>query len=101
MKKLLLILFLIPLAFTSCTKNQRAKSFGGDAELKVPCNQMVTNITWKKEELWYSTVPMTDNYAPKTHTFREESSFGMIEGTYTLIECICGKEYVYNYKKSK
>jgi len=73
----------------SCTENSRAKKFGGTAKLEVPCNQRVTNITWKGEELWYSTLPMEENYVPQTHNFREESSFGLFEGNYLLIETKC------------
>jgi hypothetical protein len=88
MKKLLM-LFACVLALASCTKNQRAKQFGGEAKLEVPCNQKVTNITWKNDQLWYSTIPMDSNDIPQIHTFREESSFGIMEGTYSLFESKC------------
>lgn len=88
MKKLFLVLA-IALLSVSCTENSRAKNFGGTAKLEVPCGQRVTNITWKAEELWYSTVPMEEDYKPQTHTFREESSFGIMEGSYLLIEKKC------------
>lgn len=88
MKKLLFCA-LIALTFSSCTENSRAKTFGGTAKLEVPCGQKVTNITWKGEELWYSTVPMEPGDTAKTHNFREESSFGLIEGNYLLIESKC------------
>lgn len=73
----------------SCTENSRAKKYGGTATLEVPCGERVTNITWKDDQLWYSTVPMEDDYIPKTQTFREESSFGIIKGKYVLIETKC------------
>jgi hypothetical protein len=75
--------------FTSCTKNQRAKKYGGTATIEVPCGMMVGNITWKGESLWYSYIPMPEGYEPVTHTFREESSLGVIEGTYKLVESKC------------
>ena len=88
MRKIITILIL-SIFTASCTENSRAKTFGGTAKLEVPCNQKVTNITWKGEELWFSTLPMEDIYEPKTHNFREESSFGLIEGNYLLIESRC------------
>ncbi len=87
--KNLIILTLFALFLLSCTKNQRARSFGGTAKLEIPCGHKVTNITWKKDELWYSTVPMEQGYTPKTQNFREESSYGIMEGNYLLIESKC------------
>lgn len=87
MKKVFLLL---SIAFLfSCTQNGRAKKFGGTATLDVPCDQKVINITWKSEQLWYSTVPMEFGYEPQIHTFREESSFGVMEGKYILKETRC------------
>lgn len=88
MKKLLLSAVLLCF-LTSCTENSRVKSFGGTAKLEVPYGQKVTNITWKESDLWYSTISMEEGYKPKTHNFREESSFGVIEGNYLLIESKC------------
>ena len=49
MKRLFLLatVLLLLLSLSSCTENSRAKNFGGDATLDVPCGQMVQNITWK------------------------------------------------------
>ena len=87
MKKVILVLA-IAMMF-SCTENSRAKRFGGEAKLDVPCGQKVINITWKESELWYSTIPMEAGYVPVTHTFREESNFKIMEGSYLLIETKC------------
>jgi len=88
MKKLMIIAVL-SMFVLSCTQNSRAKQFGGTAKLEVPCGERVTNITWKDDQLWYSTVPMEVGYEPKVHTFREESSFGVMEGKYILTETKC------------
>ncbi len=89
MKRLFLLATVLLLSLSSCTENSRAKAWGGDATLDVPCGQMVGNITWKDDQLWYSTTPMPEGYVPQTHILREESSFGMMEGTYTLKESRC------------
>jgi hypothetical protein len=73
-KKYFVILFAI-LAITllvilsSCTQNQRAKSWGG-----------------KVDNLWYLTRPMREGEQVETYTFQEESSFGVLEGTYQITE---------------
>lgn len=84
----ILSLFIV-YSVSSCTDNQRAKNFGGSGRLEVPCGHKVINITWKKDQLWYSTIPMEEGYIPQVHTFREHSSFGMLEGKYLLIEKKC------------
>lgn len=87
--KQLFIITILSLFLFSCTENSRARSFGGTAKIEVPCGQKVMNITWKKSDLWYSTIPMEEGYEPITHTFREESSFGVMKGTYLIIESKC------------
>lgn len=87
--KNLMIIGILSLFMFSCTENSRAKHFGGTAKLDVPCGQKVQNITWKDNELWYSTVPMEAGYKPQVHTFSEESSWGMMEGAYKLTESKC------------
>ena len=74
------------LFFNSCTQNQRAKNFGGKAEITLPANQKLINATWKDDNLWYLTRPMTEVDSAVTYTFQEESSFGIMEGTYIIRE---------------
>lgn len=83
MKKLLIILIF---GLFSCTENKRAKEFGGSAELKLPDNSKLVNVTWKNDDLWYMTRPMTIEDSAVTYTFTEESSYGIFQGTYTIIE---------------
>lgn len=88
MKKILMFL-LVVFAAASCTENSRARNFGDTADIEVPCGQKVSNITWKKDQLWYSTVKAEKGYIFKTHNFREESSWGLLEGNYILKEKPC------------
>jgi len=74
------------LFFNSCTQNQRAKKFGGKAEITLPANQKLINATWKDDNLWYLTRPMRDDETPETYTFSEESSWGVWEGVYIIRE---------------
>jgi len=79
-----IILFLL-----ACTDNQRSKAFGGTMEIKVPCDQVVFDVTWKGEDFWYATQPATQDWRPSTKIFREYSSYGMIEGQVNLVESRC------------
>ena len=71
---------------SSCTQNQRAKSFGGTAEINITKGQRLIDVTWKEDEIWYLTEDMTPEYEPKTYNFMEESSYGMVEGKVVFIE---------------
>ena len=50
---------MITLLFTllACTDTQRTKVFGGEMTVQVPCDQVVFDVTWKGENLWYATQP--------------------------------------------
>jgi hypothetical protein len=83
--KLVLVLVIVVTLF-SCTENSRVRKWGGDGTLELPMGQKLVNLTWKGDQLWYLTRPMTANDSVETYTFHEESSFGIIEGTYKVIE---------------
>lgn len=84
MKKKLLIVALVagllPTLF-SCTENQRARQFGGTITIELPLGEKLVMATWKETDLFYLTEPMDSNYVPKTKTFREDSSWGVMEST--------------------
>lgn len=85
MKKLF-ILAIAAIAFTSCTENQRAKSFGGTANVNLEPNRKLVTVTWKEDQIWYLTRPMDSSEKAETYKFQEESSWGMIEGTVVISE---------------
>lgn len=72
------------LVLSGCTGNQQAKAFGGKVEITKPQPHWeLINITWKQENLWVLW------YDPKTDIchFKEDSSFGIIEGEVVIKEC--------------
>jgi hypothetical protein len=75
MKKVILIL-ISGFTLFSCTENQRARSFGGSEEIKLRKNEILTNMTWKKTNLWIQTIDTISNIS----YFREKSSLGWVEG---------------------
>lgn len=85
MKKLFIALAFCSL-IAACTENQKVKSFGGSAEIELPVGEKLVIATWKDSNLWYLTRPMMPTDSAVTYTFKEESSFGVWEGTYTIKE---------------
>ena len=90
MKKLLVI-FLVFVAYfvevAGCTSNQRAKGWGGDMTINLPCGKKLIVATWKEDNLWYLTRPMREGDASETYQFSEDSSWGIMSGTVTFVEC--------------
>jgi hypothetical protein len=86
MKKVFLSALVLA-AFSSCTDNTRVKNFGGTAVLNLQSDQKLVNVTWKNDELWVLTKTRTTaDTSYDTYNFSEKSSWGVIEGTYTIIE---------------
>jgi hypothetical protein len=85
MKKLLLAIGVIVM-FGSCTENSRVKSFGGEGTINLPKGRKLVNVTWKETQVWYLTRPMNSTDVAETYQFHEESSWGMVEGTYNIVE---------------
>lgn len=70
--------------FSSC--QTVTKNWGGDMTINLKPNQKLEEITWKDNSLWYLTRPMTENDIAETHTFQEQTDFGVFEGTVTIVE---------------
>ena len=89
MKKKLMIMALVAGLLStlfSCTENARTQAFGGSMTVHLPKGEKLLMATWKETDLFYLTEPMDSNYVPKTKTFREKSSYGMLEATIAFIE---------------
>ena len=87
MKQTILILAAaLTLSLTGCTQNQRAKTFGGTADLHLPPNAKLVCVTWEQDHLWYLTRPMRANETAETYEMKEQSSWGVWQGTYNIYE---------------
>lgn len=64
---------------SSCTENQRAKTFGGTATINVEKGKKVMMATWKGDNLFYMVEDMEEGYVPHDKMLIESSSFGVIE----------------------
>jgi hypothetical protein len=86
MKKLV-FLFCAVLALSSCTENMKVKSFGGTSTIEIPADQKFVLATWKDENLWITTkVRAAADSVKSEYRFAEKASFGVLEGTYVIIE---------------
>jgi len=85
MKKLFLLAVLF-ICFCGCTEQQLAREYGGTMTVNLPAGQELMEATWKQDDLFYLTRPMTDDYVPVTKTFQESSSWGVMETTVHFVE---------------
>ena len=42
-------------------------------------NTKLELITWKDDSLWYCTRPMRDDEVAETHTYQQQSEFGVLK----------------------
>lgn len=73
-------------AFISCTEQRMVRQFGTDGEIKLPKGEKLIEVTWKEANLWYLTAPMEDGYVPQTKIFREDSEWGIMQGSIKFVE---------------
>ena len=86
-KKILATLLAVGLMATMFTGCQGAtKSFGGSMTIELEPNTKLELITWKDDSLWYCTRPMREDDIAETHTYQQQSEFGVFEGTVTIVE---------------
>lgn len=85
-KILFAIIPLALMALTSCTKQQKVRTFGGNEAVKIEKKRKLISATWKGDNLWILTRPMREGEVPETYFFTESSSFGVWEGSITFIE---------------
>lgn len=77
---------MVAIASISCTDNRMARKFGGKHSINLEANQKLENITWKGDNLWILTRNMSQKDNPQTYTFKEESSWGVLEGEIIIVE---------------
>ena len=85
MKKKICVALAI-MATLSLAGCQATTKWGGSTTIELDPNLKLEEITWKDDSLWYLTRPMTKDDVAETHTFKESSNLGIIQGTVTVIE---------------
>ena len=87
MKKKILVVAAIgafTMALTGCQAT--TKNLGGNTTITLEPGKKLEEITWKDDDLWYLTRPMTEDDIAETHTFQQSSNWGVLEGTVIIIE---------------
>lgn len=79
-----LVIGFIASSITGC--HGATKEFGGEMALELQPGQKLEEITWKDDSLWILTRPMREDESAETHTFYEDSEWGVWEGVVTIIE---------------
>lgn len=82
MRKLFILLIVVTMV--SCTSNERARNYGGTEVIELDNNERLVNITWKQDDIWVLT--KTDTTKPTTYSFKEKSSYGVMEGEIIIKE---------------
>lgn len=87
MKRKLMAIALTGMVLFGATGCQSAaKNFGGSYTETLPQGQKLINATWKEDSLWYLTRPMKEDEEAETYTFKQDTEFGIMEGTVTIKE---------------
>lgn len=81
-----LIAVAVALSLASCTENARVKRFGGNGDIELAPGQKLEMVNWKSDELWVLTSDRPDSVKPQTYQFSEKSSWGIVEGSYKIVE---------------
>ena len=74
------------ISISSCTEQVRTRQWGGEMTIDLPKGQELMEVTWKDNDLFYLTRPMATDYVPVTKTFKESSSYGIMESTVYFVE---------------
>lgn len=70
----------------SCTEQERARGWGGSTSMQLDKGRKLVNVTWKGTDMWVLTRKMHDGEQAETYEFKESSSWGMMEGSVTIVE---------------
>jgi len=90
MKNLIKLTALIAILSLTACENQLAKTFGGKMTVELEKDQKLVNASWKTSEstssLWLLTRVRKADEQPETYQYIEKSTFGVLEGTVTIVE---------------
>lgn len=80
---------LFALVLFGCTEGQRARQFGGNMRVDLPCDMKLVTATWKQDNLWYLTRAMKEGESPEDPVLYEDSNFGVLNGKVLFNESVC------------
>lgn len=86
MKRIINILLIFVLCLLSLGCNPVTRKMGGDMTVHLKPGEKLVNVTWKEASLWFLTRPMKAGDSVETYKFKEDSTWGVLEGTVTIVE---------------
>lgn len=63
-----------------------AKKVGGTANIVLPPKQKLVSVTWKRNDMWILYRPFREGEFAEEYTYKEDSTFGMMEATLRIKE---------------
>lgn len=63
-----------------------AKKVGGTANIVLPPKQKLVSVTWKRDDMWILYRPFREGEFAEEYTYKEDSTFGMMEATLRIKE---------------
>ena len=66
------MLLALMVSLTACTSNTSARYYGGTTTINLDHNRKFIDITWKDDNLWVLTKPMTEDDIAETYRFEED-----------------------------
>lgn len=81
-----ILICMIAFILYACSDQEKAGYFGGESSINVPYGEEVLMATWKDDDIWYFTRPMSDDYVPQVKALRQESSHGLYHGVVYFYE---------------
>lgn len=82
----IMVVIFVAFAVSVFSSQFSAKQFGGVYTVNLAPNYKLINATWKANDLWILTQPMTQHDLPITTTFQEYSNLGILQGKVIIIE---------------
>lgn len=89
-KNILKATLLVSILSLAACDNTIAKRFGGTMTVELEQDQKLVNCSWKSgnegDSLWLLTRVRKEGEQPETYKYSEKSTFGVWEGTVTIVE---------------
>lgn len=86
LKFMIYFLILIGILIGISNMNFVTRRFGGNITINLEANHKLVNVTWKDSSLWILTKEMKEDDVAEVYHFKEDSNFGIFEGSVEIIE---------------
>lgn len=88
-EEIVIIIFIISALIVlarACSQQSITRNWGGEMDMHLEPNRKLVEVTWKNDNIWYLTKPMTDDDIAEVYEFAESDAIGVFEGTLHIYE---------------